>query len=56
MNRRRRAPSDGVVSPPSNLKHWSNTEDNPLEPETQELAYQKTDDISGAFVDSLGVT
>ena len=35
-------PSDGVVNPPSKLKDLSTTEDDPCEPETQEVGYPET--------------
>ena len=39
------APSEGVVSPPSKLKDLTTTEDNPCEPETQEVGYPEIEDI-----------
>ena len=50
------APSEGVASPPSKLKDWSTTEDDPCEPETQEVEYPETKDICSVFSDTIRVT
>ena len=34
-----------MVGPPSKLNDWSTTEDDPCEPETEEVGYPETEDI-----------